>query len=67
MQNLRALTGMLWFDSGRFAVGHRIAIRRPWAKGHAGRRRDSPATRSRGGALPATAGFGHPGSILGRV
>ena len=24
MQNLRALTGMLWFDSGGFAVGRRI-------------------------------------------
>ena len=55
MQNLRALTGMLWFDSGRFAVGHRIAIRRPWAKGHAGRRRDAPEQSFRGGAVPALA------------
>ena len=52
MQNLRALTGMLWFDSGGFAVGRRIAIRRPWAKGHAGRRRDSPEQSSAAASSP---------------
>ena len=61
MQNLRALTGMLWFDSGGFAVGRRISIRRPWAKGHAGRRRDSPEQTSRGGAVPELAKSAAPG------
>jgi len=36
MQNLRALTGMFWFDLGGFVVGRRIAIRRLRAKGRAG-------------------------------
>ena len=55
MQNLYALTGMLWFDSGGFAVGRRISIRQPWAKGHAERRRDAPEQSFRGGAAPALA------------
>ena len=61
MQHLCALTGMFWFDSGGFVVGCRISIRRPWAKGRAGWRRDSPEQSSRGGAAPELAKSAAPG------
>ena len=64
MQNLRALTGMFWFDSGGFVVDRRIAIRRLRAKGRAGggadRRRPSSAAALRGSS-PDLAKLGRPG------
>jgi len=55
MQNLRALTGMFWFDSGGFVVDRRIAIRRLRAKGRAGGGTDRRKQSSRGGARPEMA------------
>ena len=55
MQNLRALTGMFWFDSVGFVVGRRIAIRWLQAKGRAGGGADHRKQSSRGGTRPEMA------------